>query len=138
MNEREDVQTPFLLEASRQGHRLWRNNVGVAKVVDKPGAKPRFVVYGVGGEGGLDTVGFTRDGTYAEVELKAGDNLPSLAQCKRLRMLAKWPVVSGWARSMEEALDVLERKRLPDIEWLDARIAKLEKLEAAKRKKPRA
>ena len=53
-----DIQADIMIEATRLGHRLMRNNVGVARY--KRDGREYAVPYGVGGEGGSDLIGLTR------------------------------------------------------------------------------
>ena len=52
------------VEASKGGHRLFRNNVGVLK--DERG---QHVAYGLA-VGSSDLIGWTRDGLFAAIEIK--------------------------------------------------------------------
>lgn len=54
-----DVMQEIMIEATRLGHRLHRNNVGMALFADARG-NVQAVKYGVGGKGGSDLIGFTR------------------------------------------------------------------------------
>lgn len=56
---------PFLMAASEAGHRLFRNNNGVAEMRDGS-----WIRFGVGGNGAPDLMGWCRDGIFAAVEVK--------------------------------------------------------------------
>lgn len=64
MSER-DIQAAVQIAASNMGHRLLRNNVGA--LFDKNG---RLVRFGLG-EGTSDLIGWTSDGRFLAVEVKA-------------------------------------------------------------------
>jgi hypothetical protein len=55
-----DVMHDIMIEATRLGHRLLRNNVGVATYKDEEGNVTGKVAYGVGGVGAGDLVGWTQ------------------------------------------------------------------------------
>jgi hypothetical protein len=57
-----DVMHDIMIEATRLGHRLLRNNVGVATYKDEEGNITGKVAYGVGGTGSGDLVGWTKRG----------------------------------------------------------------------------
>lgn len=56
----------IMVRASELGGRLLRNNNGAYKI------GKRFIRYGVGGPGGSDLIGWTHDGRFVAVEVKAG------------------------------------------------------------------
>lgn len=60
-----------MLEASRLGATVWRNNVGAYK--DKTG---RLVTYGVCNPGGADLIGIYK-GRFLAIEVKAPGNNPT-------------------------------------------------------------
>lgn len=93
--------------ASDSGHRLFRNNSGVAKHVKKD--KTWHVHYGVGpvGGGGGDLIGWTRTGRFASIEVKTGQDRQSDAQAKWERWVKAGGGVAGVARSVAEALAIL-------------------------------
>lgn len=57
-----EVMRDIMCEATRLGHRLLRNNVGVATYRDEEGNVTGKVAYGVGGTGSGDLVGWTKRG----------------------------------------------------------------------------
>lgn len=52
-----DIQAEIMIEATRLGHRLFRNQIGVAKY--RRSGREWTVPYGVGGVGGADLIGWT-------------------------------------------------------------------------------
>lgn len=54
-----DFMVDVQVEATRLGHRLMRNNTGMALFADTHG-NVHAVKYGVGGKGGSDLIGFTK------------------------------------------------------------------------------
>jgi hypothetical protein len=54
-----DVMRAIMIEATKRGHRLMRNNVGFATYRDEDGNVTGKVKYGVGGVGAGDLVGWT-------------------------------------------------------------------------------
>lgn len=60
----------IMVAATERGHRLMRNNIGMA--VYKKGGETYTVKYGVGGKGGSDLIGWTLRAVYGYQELKTG------------------------------------------------------------------
>ena len=89
--------------ASAQGHRLLRNNVG-AYFNDATG---RWIRYGVGGPGGADMIGWTRDGRFAAIEVKVGRRQPTAEQTTFILAVQAAGGRAGVARSVAEALSIL-------------------------------
>lgn len=54
-----DVMHDIMIEATRLGHRLMRNNTGIATYRDREGNTTGKVKYGVGGTGAGDLIGWT-------------------------------------------------------------------------------
>ena len=107
MSESALVQA-ILIEASSRGHRLFINAVGVAR--HSRGGRVYVVSYGCGGSGSPDLWGWTRDGSFAAIEVKVRGKKPkahqaawmaaALESCAGLRV--------GWANSVEGAISILE------------------------------
>jgi hypothetical protein len=114
---------------------MFRNNVGVARHVHN--RKASFVHYGVGGDGAPDTMGWTRLGAFAAVELKAAGKRPDLDQVKWMLMAVRANGLRHvyWADNVEDALAILEpcsdaviRARIGWLEgWLDGLLARAKK-----------
>jgi hypothetical protein len=90
------------MEATRLGHRLLRNNVG--KYQDREG---RWVAYGVGGNGGSDLIGWTRDGRFAAVEVKTPTGRVTAEQQAFIDAVNRAGGKAGVARSVEDVKRLL-------------------------------
>ena len=107
MSESALVQS-ILVEASSRGHRLFRNDQGVARY--SRGGHSYSVAYGVGGPGAPDLIGWTRTGEFCAIEVKVRGKKPkahqaawmaaALESCAGLRV--------GWANSVSGAMEILE------------------------------
>lgn len=78
-----DLYGELMVEATRLGNRLWRNNIGMAKYTAESG-NVYTVPYGVGGKGGADMIGFTRR-CYRQL-FRVDEIVPvfTAIECKRL------------------------------------------------------
>jgi hypothetical protein len=112
MSERNELNEPIMLRASELGHRLWRNNSGVAKYKGDDG-KTRHVAYGVASPGGSDLLGFTCKVITADMvgqtvavftacEDKTGTLPLTEDQGKFLKMVAAKGGIAIVARSVED------------------------------------
>jgi len=97
-----ELNDDLMLEASRRGHRLWRNNNGVA--FHKDGS---VVKYGVGGNGAADLLGFTvveitpdmvgrKVAVFTAVEAKTGRQVPRQDQRDFLNMVRRKGGIATW------------------------------------------
>jgi hypothetical protein len=97
-----DLNDELMLEASRLGHRLWRNNNGVA--FHKDGSVVR---YGVAGNGAADLLGFTvveitpdmvgrKVAVFTAVEAKTGKQKPRKDQQDFLDMVRRKGGIALW------------------------------------------
>lgn len=106
-----DVQAEIMVEATRLGHRLERNNVGVAKNLNDDGTT-RYTRYGVGGKGGSDLVGWTQVAVneykdvflpvYTAVECKRLKGKKLAEQIKRIEGLKRHGCIAGFCFSVED------------------------------------
>ena len=103
-----ELTDAVMLAASDAGHRLFRNNSGVAKHVK--GGKTWHVRYGVGTTkgGGGDLIGWTRTGRFASLELKVGDDKRTIEQKTWHGWVIAGGGVSGEVRTVEDAMRILE------------------------------
>ena len=106
-----DIQASIMLAATRAGHRLFRNNQGVASYVTKSGKRSK-VRYGLG-VGSWDLVGWSREGYFIGIEVKQPGERPrrdqgawndaAVRSCPTLRC--------GWADNVEDAMRICEGSR---------------------------
>lgn len=83
---------------------LWRNNTG--KLADRNG---RWITYGLG-VGGADLVGLVKgSGRFFAIEVKAEHGELSPEQKAWLDVVERFGGVAGVARSVDEAMSILER-----------------------------
>lgn len=103
-----ELTDAILLAASAAGHRLFRNQQGVAVYTSDAGKKYR-VPYGIGpvGGGGGDLIGLCSDGVFGSVEVKAGLDQSTDMQLKWVAFVIKWGGRAGVARTVDEALAIL-------------------------------
>jgi hypothetical protein len=110
MAERDAVIDPLLLGASEAGHRLFRNNSGIA--FHKDGSAVR---YGVG-LGGSDTIGWTRlvvtpemvgktVAVFTAIEAKTGKQKPSKDQETFLKVVHEAGGIALWGNDAREILN---------------------------------
>lgn len=92
----------ILLRASELGHRLFRNNTGALK-----NDRGEWVKYGVGGNGGSDIIGWTKDGIFAAIEVKTPTGKPSAEQEAFIRSVKASGGKAGIARSVGDAEAIL-------------------------------
>lgn len=92
------------MEATKRGHRLFRNQMG-AYTDPKSG---QFIRYGVGGKGGSDLIGITRDGLCACIEVKVGKGRPSPEQVKFVEFIRSMGGRAAVVWSVDEAMSALE------------------------------
>lgn len=90
------------MEASRLGHRLFRNNVG--KLQDANG---QWIAFGVGGVGGSDLIGWTRDGRFAAIEVKTPTGRVRPEQQSFIDAVIKAGGRAGVARSVDDVIRIL-------------------------------
>lgn len=102
MNEETAIQNEILLEASKQGHRLWRTNAG--KVKTEYGAWIKLLPKGF-----PDTCGFRKsDGKFIAIEIKTANGRLSKEQKQFARFAIDQPIIYGVARNVDEAMELIE------------------------------
>ena len=111
MTDTKTLTDDIIVAASECGARLFRNNVGVATY--NHGGKISKVRYGVGpvGGGGGDLIGFDRDGRFLSIEVKVGSDKQSDAQKKWERWVNMGGGRAGVARSVEDAISIINMIR---------------------------
>lgn len=105
-----ELNDELMLEASRRGHRLWRNNSGVA--FHKDGSVVR---YGVASPGGADLIGFTvveitadmvgrKVAVFTAVEAKTGKLKPTKDQDNFLAMVRRKGGIGLWGTAAHKLI----------------------------------
>lgn len=98
-----EIQSLILLEASKQGHRLWRSNAGKIKSAHT-GTWVKLLPAGF-----ADTFGFRKsDGKFIAIEVKNEKGKMSKEQKQFANMIKNYPVIYGVARSVEDAMHIIE------------------------------
>lgn len=107
MTDTRKLTEDIILAASEHGARLFRNNSGIATY--KRNGRVTRVRFGVGpvGGGGADLLGWTSDGRFLSIEIKAGKD----RQTKQQKMWEAWVKSGGGragvARSVDDALVIM-------------------------------
>jgi hypothetical protein len=94
----------IMVAASRQGARLFRNNVGQLQDIEG-----RWVRYGVCNPGGADLIGWCSDGRFLAVEVKFGRTVTTTDQDRFIAAVQKSGGVGVIARSVEDVLAALQK-----------------------------
>lgn len=95
----------ILIAASREGARLFRNNLG--SLEDKNG---RWVQYGVCNPGGSDLIGWTKTGRFLAVEVKAGRTATTQAQANFVSVVNAGGGIAVIARSVDDVITALKQE----------------------------
>lgn len=103
-----EVVVEIQLEASRLGHRLFRNSTGIAQVRESGGGKRGFR-YGLF-KGSSDLIGWTKDGRFLAVECKSGSGVASRAQLRFIDAVNNAGGVAGVVRSAEDFRNLFRKK----------------------------
>lgn len=102
MQSEQNIQNQIILEASKHGHRLWRANAG--KIKTDTGAWIKLFPPGF-----PDTVGFRKsDGKFIAIEVKTKTGRLRPEQIKFKEFAETMPILYGVARSVEEAIEIIE------------------------------
>ena len=97
-----NVQKLVLLAASSVGCVLHRNNVGAYKNVSG-----HFIRYGVGGVGGSDLIGWTKDGIFVAIETKPTKGKATEKQLNFIEQVKLSGGRAGIARCADDALKII-------------------------------
>ena len=89
------------LAVTQQGHRVFRNNIGVAKDVDN-----RYIRYGVCNPGGADLIGWTKMGKFLAIEVKSAKGKLTAHQNSFLMAVMKSGGVGIVARSVDDVENI--------------------------------
>lgn len=109
MVREQSVLKRILLKLSKGDTRLWRNNVGAAKMADGS-----WVRYGVGGNGAADLLGFKsvvitpemvgqKVAVFLSIEVKSKTGRPRADQLLWRDLVRRFGGIAGVARTPEEA-----------------------------------
>lgn len=97
------IQAEILLEASKRGHRLFRSNAGKIKNAHT-GTWVKLLPAGF-----PDVFGFRKgDGKFIAIEVKNAKGKLRPEQKKFAEFAATQPILYGVARSVEEAIAIVE------------------------------
>lgn len=96
-----DIMRSIMIEMSKLGHRLFRNNVGALK-----DARGRLVRFGLG-VGTSDLIGFTSTGRFLAIEVKRPGENPTDAQCAFIWGVNKFGGIAFTAHSADEAIKLI-------------------------------
>lgn len=97
-----NVQKLVMLAASSVGCVLHRNNVGA--YTSKEGY---FIRYGVGGVGGSDLIGWTKDGIFVAIETKPTKGKATKQQLNFIEQVILGGGRAGVARCADDALKII-------------------------------
>lgn len=96
------IQNEIILKANELGHRLWRSNAG--RIVTKDNRIVQLMPKGF-----PDTVGFRKtDGKFIAIEVKTESGRLRPEQIKFKEFAEKMPILYGVARSVDEAIEIIE------------------------------
>ena len=103
MNKSEaTIQSEILAEASKRGHRLWRSNAGTIQT--KHGGVVKLYPRGY-----PDLTGFRKgDGKFVVIEVKKPSGRLSEHQKKFAEWASTQPILYGVARSVDDAIKIIE------------------------------
>lgn len=98
----QEIQNKIILEVNKLGHRLWRANAGKVQTKDNRIIK-------LFPKGFPDTVGFRKtDGKFIVIEVKTDKGRLRPEQEKFKTFIETQPVLYGVARSVEDAIKIIE------------------------------
>ena len=97
------IQSEILIEVNKRGHRLYRSNAGKIKTNNNT-----FIQ--LFPKGFPDTCGFRKgDGKFIAIEVKNAKGKLRPEQEKFAEFAEKQPILYGVARSVDEAIEIIER-----------------------------
>lgn len=102
MKKESNIMKSIMIALSDNGCVVFRNNIGSYKTEDG-----RFIRFGVGGNGGSDLIGWTRDGKFLAVETKSPTGKATAEQINFIEKVNSSGGVAGIARSVEDALRLI-------------------------------
>ena len=96
-----ELMRDIQLALSQDGHRVFRNNIGVCK--DERG---NYIRYGVCNPGGSDLIGWTKDGRFLAVEVKSAKGRLTATQESFLKNVNEAGGVGICARSVQDVSQI--------------------------------
>jgi hypothetical protein len=102
MKKESNIMKSIMIALSDNGCVVFRNNIGSYKTEDG-----RFIRFGVGGNGGSDLIGWTREGKFLAVETKSPTGKATAEQINFIEKVNASGGVAGIARSVEDALRLI-------------------------------
>ena len=96
-----DIQRKIMIEVSKLGHRVFRNNTGLFTLDDGRKVRTGLCV------GSSDLVGWTNTGRFLAIEVKTPTGKPTQEQVNFLEQVNKSGGIAFIARSPEEAREIL-------------------------------
>lgn len=96
-----NIQQLIRLALAEAGHVVFRNNIGGYK-----SPSGRWVDYGVGGKGGSDLLGWTKDGKFLAVEVKTATGRIRPEQETFIAAVKRAGGRAGIARGVDDALRI--------------------------------
>lgn len=104
MTSEAQIQNEILLAVNQAGHRLWRSNAG--KIKTEYGQWVKLFPKGF-----PDTVGYRKgDGKFIAIEVKNEKGRLRSEQKQFQKFAHTQPILYGVARSVEEALKIIEEE----------------------------
>ena len=97
-----DLMRDIQIAVSNEGHRVFRNNIGVCQT-----RAGDYIRYGVCNPGGSDLIGWTKSGKFFAIEVKTGKGKLTKEQDNFLRAVNEAGGIGVCARSIEEALSAI-------------------------------
>ena len=99
-----DIQRSIMLALSQAGCLIWRNNSGILK---NPAGIP--IKFGIGNPGGSDLIGIAPGGRFIAIEVKTPKGRATPEQIRFIEAVKKHGGIAGIARSVEDALSLLNQ-----------------------------
>ena len=111
--EKELMDRIQLTIGGRRGFRLWRNNVGAAKVFRGPGMPPGFISFGLC-PGSSDLIGMMPGGRFLAIEVKRPGEAQTEDQLKFEAAVCECGGLYILATSVEEAVAAVDAAQAKD------------------------
>ncbi len=96
MKKESNIMKSIMIALSSNGCVVFRNNIGSYKTEDG-----RFIRFGVGGNGGADLIGWTRDGRFLAIETKSPTGRATSEQLNFIEKVKSAGGVAGIAHDLQ-------------------------------------